>query len=237
MATQSALLPQGARGRGDPSRSTLRARLVRAGLRSVEQSGAAKLSLRQVASMVGVSHMGPYSHFRNRADLLCAIAAAGFSLLRRALGRAAATRRAPDDKVLACGSAYVAFARTHPQLLGLMFGGLVPPREQTEELSAARGRAFAELSDLVAGAQAQGRFRAGSVQIMTLAGWSIAHGFTELIAGGEVRAKLGVSNQDAPQLAAKVLNLLIDGLSQPPAPIPRARRPPPRRASHSGYPR
>src|SRR5688572_16491897 len=56
----------------------LRAALLDAGLRIVAEDGVDAVSLRAVARRANVSHSAPYHHFSNKAELLAALAAAGF---------------------------------------------------------------------------------------------------------------------------------------------------------------
>jgi AcrR family transcriptional regulator len=198
---------------GREAPAELHTRLVQSGLALIEQSGAAKLSLREVAKHAGVSHMAPYSHFRNKSELLCAVAAVGFGLLRKHLGRAAASKAGhPAEQFLDTGLAYVDFARRHPQLVGLMFGGIIQPADQTAELAGARGLAFSDLCSIAEEAMRRGQFRQGDPVAVAFAGWSIAHGFSQLALGGEVQDKLGQRNKAALSYARTVLSKLIDGL-------------------------
>jgi AcrR family transcriptional regulator len=208
-------MPDGLRSRRSPG-PDLRTRLIHAGLRLVERSGASHLSLREVARRAGVSHMAPYSHFRNKSDLLAAIAVAGFGLLRDRLGAAARKHDGlPADQFLAAGLAYVEMSLEHPQLINLMFGGVIRPQDFTEALNAARGLAFADLATIVRDAMSSGAFRPGDPAAAAFAGWAIAHGFTQLAMGGELNSKLGVRTRTAQVTRARqILIQLVNGLRQ-----------------------
>jgi len=194
---------------------SLRVRLVKSGLTLIERSGAAALSLREVAKHAHVSHMAPYVCFRNKSELLSSIAAAGFGLLRKRLGSAAANcNGSPAEKFLASGLAYVQFSRRHPQLVSLMFGGLIPTERQSIELTSARGSAFSDLTAIVESAIGSGQFRRADPTAIAFAGWSIAHGFAQLALGGEVRYELGASQGQLLSYAENILRMLVDGLRQ-----------------------
>ena len=47
----------------------------------IRKSGAGAFTLREVARMAGVSHNAPYRHFRDKEELLAALAAEGFDRL------------------------------------------------------------------------------------------------------------------------------------------------------------
>ena len=194
--------------------SNLRARLVQAGLALVERSGASGISLREVARRSRVSHMAPYSHFSNKFELLSAIAAAGFEMFEKQLVLAAVEAGdSPREQMLQTGIAYVAFALEHPQLLGLMFGGRIPPRKHSQELRSARGRTFVFITDIVARGIASGHFKPVDPGIAAFAAWSIVHGYAQLALGQETQDKLGVSNDQLLANTAAVIRNLIEGLN------------------------
>ena len=194
----------------------LRARLILAGLRLVERAGATRLSLREVARGARVSHMAPYGHFRNKSELLAAMAVAGFGQLRNRLGAAARQHPgSPVDQFLAAGLAYVKMALEQPQLIHLMFGGVIRPQDHTEGLKAARGLAFEDLAAIVRDAMRRGAFTRGDPGTVAFAGWAIAHGFTQLAMGGELHSKLGARTR-AMQMkrARQILIKLVNGLRE-----------------------
>ena len=70
---------------GDLSRA-----LVDAARRLLESEGPSALSLRAVAREAGVSPAAPYHHFKDKGELLDAVAHEGWLMLDEALGRAKA---------------------------------------------------------------------------------------------------------------------------------------------------
>ena len=191
----------------------LRFRLIKAGLALIERSGAAGLSLRAVARRAGVSHMAPYSHFRNRMDLLSALATAGFADFDARIDQAAAAGApSPREQMRLTGLAYIRFSMERPRLLALMFGGLIPPKEQSVELRSARGRAFALIVNVVRAGQQQGMFKPADPAVAAVAAWSLVHGYSQLALGKEMLAKLGVREAGLLTTAQDVIRRLLDGL-------------------------
>src|SRR6516162_6235923 len=68
----------------------LREALLKAAIRLIAEVGPAAFTLREVARRAGVSHNAPYRHFRDKDDLLAAVAAQGFWELTQAMLDAAA---------------------------------------------------------------------------------------------------------------------------------------------------
>ena len=88
----------------------------------LERDGLQAVTLRAVARAVGVSHTAPKNHFGDLMGLLSELAAVGYLKFAAALAPAA-NSTAGDARagLRAMGSAYVAFARAHPNLFLLMF--------------------------------------------------------------------------------------------------------------------
>src|SRR5438270_10671304 len=102
----------------------LRTALLEQAERSVREHGVERLSLRELARVVGVSHGAPRRHFADRQALLDALAENGFVRLGAELR--AAVHGAGDDfdqRLRVTAAAYIRFATQDPALLELMFAG------------------------------------------------------------------------------------------------------------------
>ena len=93
--------------------------LVDAARRILDRDGLAALSLRAVAREAGVSPAAPYHHFKDKAELLNAVAAEAFDALAEAMREARDAE--PDDALTAMGVAYVVFARENPSRYRVMW--------------------------------------------------------------------------------------------------------------------
>jgi AcrR family transcriptional regulator len=99
----------------------LRAALVEAGLKALETTDFADLSLRQLAREVGVSATAVYRHFPDKQALMQALANAGIEQLGRFQQQAAADSSGSADAFAATGRAYVRWALANPALFRLTF--------------------------------------------------------------------------------------------------------------------
>lgn len=158
--------------------------LVEAGLEILEESGLPGLSLRAIATRVGVSHTAPKNHFGSLRGLMTAIGTEGFrrhaAFMREGLTEAA-TRA---DRLDAAMSGYVRFAETHPHLFELMFSPLYCDLRD-ETLGAAARDSYAVLSEISEGLDwpgAEGPDRQRRTEMML---WSLVHGYAQLAKAGQ----------------------------------------------------
>ncbi|WP_431930216.1 TetR/AcrR family transcriptional regulator [Micromonospora sp. RP3T] len=185
-----------------PPDSTLRARLVRAGVDLLAQEGTAALTLREIARRAGVSHGAPRRHFPTHLALLAAIAREGYQQLRAEVTAAiGGTGPDPYDQVLALGRLYLRFARTNHGMFELMFrhdllrGNGIGLRDASEEL-------FGVLVDLVARARPEAA-DAPAPPVVAGALWANLHGIAELRQWGSLQTMVR-SDDVEPLLRAAV---------------------------------
>ena len=151
----------------------LRAACVEAGIRLVEDEGPDAVTIRGVARIAGVSHTAPLHHFRDRQELLDAVADRGFDLLVERLDASLAPDVTPTESLRAYGRAYVDHAVAHRGLFALMFR---PTGEMQGEAS------YRRLIDLCAAAQAAGELPGDDPFRLALLLWSSVHGLAALYA-------------------------------------------------------
>lgn len=162
----------------------LKAALLQAAVELIAEVGPAAFTLREVARRAGISHNAPYRHFREKDELLAAVATEGFERLADALGKSPkATRTRKPNAALrrfqASGLAYVRFALRSPEHLLVMFDWPLPPDRYTE-LSAASEHAFSALVGFVEAAQSEGSLPNGDPRAMACMAWSLVHGVAKL---------------------------------------------------------
>lgn len=143
----------------------------------VAGEGVERLSLREVARRLGVSHQAPYKHFPSRDHILAAIVARAFAAFARFLDQRPQSDDADAD-LGAMGLAYLAYARAHPLEYRLMFGAPLPDGREHPEMMAEARHAFALLCDgLRRRAAARGEARDDRAIVLdALFIWSCLHG-------------------------------------------------------------
>lgn len=177
----------------------LRRALLDAALDSIATSGAAALSLREVAAAAGVSHGAPAHHFGDKAGLLTAVAAEGFELLAAELEvvRDAAPQGAGGDRFLAVGLAYVSFAVEHPAHFHVMYDPSLYRADDpaVRDANARAGHAlYGSAGEYAPAATDSSRAELG------LAGWCLMHGLATLWLSGSLAGR----GDDPVELARRI---------------------------------
>jgi AcrR family transcriptional regulator len=102
-----------------------REELIKRGLEALERTDADAISLRALASDIGVSKAAPYRHFPSKEVFLGALAEEGFRMLCGALEAARPGTTTALGALGPMGRAYMQFAADHPELYRLMFSPIV----------------------------------------------------------------------------------------------------------------
>ena len=117
----------------------LREALLRAAIRLIAEVGPTAFTLREVARRAGVSHNAPYRHFRDKNDLMTAVATEGYRELTEAMERAARGQNRAIDRLKYAGLAYIEFALRRPEHFTVMFDApLLGPTHQESNEAAKR---------------------------------------------------------------------------------------------------
>jgi AcrR family transcriptional regulator len=188
--------------------------LLAAARAELAERGHAAISLRAVARRAGVSHAAPKYFFGDRAGLLTAVAAEGFTALTDSLRKAA--QAGAGDRLAALGRAYIEFGLTHAALFDLMFRPAeLHPGDPA--LQQAQQEAIGTLSAAVAG-PASPESAPPDVPPLALISWALAHGLVVLARDGALRSAAGSDDPAAAaQLARQLASLFAACASQTPA--------------------
>lgn len=172
--------------RGRYHHGDLRAQLIAATRQLVEEKGPDHFSVAEASRLAGVSTAAPYKHFKDKDDLLRAVAFDGMERQHAQMIEALAPLPENSiDRISALGHIYIDFARSEPAIFRLMFGladdhaddaALVEKGHNTfelvqQEVAAFRGSAVIEEID-----------RRRAFQL-----WSFVHGLSFLIIDGKIQ--------------------------------------------------
>jgi AcrR family transcriptional regulator len=183
-----------------------RERLCEAAERLFSERGPDAVTMRQLASELGVSPMTPYRYFKDKDDILAAVRAGAFDRFAEALETAYAEpgdARARSTKV---AEAYLDFAFAHPQTYKLMFDLHQPNELNYPDLRRAAERARRTMSSYVGGLIEAGVL-AGDPEEIGAMFWAATHGVVLLALAGKLDP-----GTDPRKLASNLSHALSRGL-------------------------
>jgi AcrR family transcriptional regulator len=157
----------------------LRRALIDAASRVLESEGPSALSLRAVAREAGVSPAAPYHHFKDKTELLEAVAHEGWTLLDAALAAAKAKAPSAAEAMNELGVAYVCFARENPALYRVMYDTARDREDLPDQMQGDKDSAYCKVRDTLVEAGADPS-EALDIELATTAAWCSAHGLAEM---------------------------------------------------------
>ncbi|SHH09326.1 transcriptional regulator, TetR family [Anaerosphaera aminiphila DSM 21120] len=102
--------------------NNLKKELIEKGIEIISEHGLEKLSLRRVALECGVSHSAPYSHFKDKDELLSAMKEYITDKFAETLEETVKEHGEDKDILLYLGRAYVKFFLEKPQYFSFLYG-------------------------------------------------------------------------------------------------------------------
>ncbi|MGC5247576.1 TetR/AcrR family transcriptional regulator [Gordonia sp. DT219] len=146
----------------------------------LDEKEAAAVSIRAVATRVGVTPPSIYLHFADKDALLDAVCARYFGQLDEQMARAEAGLDDPLERALSLGMSYIRFALDTPVLYRQAFARITADNlSKVDEILAAS--AFVHFSRTVGELAEAGMFPASQVADIVLEWWSAAHGIASLM--------------------------------------------------------
>lgn len=153
---------------------------VRAARDVIAEHGIERLSLREVARKLGVSHQAPYKHYASRDHLLAEV-------MRRCFADFAAQLDArerfddPRADLASMGTQYLRFAAEHPLEYRLMFGTPWPTPAEHPALVADATHAFDLLRGALQRVHGRGARQRATIDLDALFVWSSMHGLAGML--------------------------------------------------------
>ena len=165
----------------------LRASLLFAAEGLLKADGIEGLSLRKLADKVGVSRTAPYHHFKDKNELLCAIAEQGFLHWREIAENIFEQEdMSIKQKYQAFVHQYITYAADNPELYDLMFGRTIwKQNSATESLKQVAYPSFQFQVELTRKWQQQGLMSATEDTLrLAQVAWGTMHGIARLLIDG-----------------------------------------------------
>lgn len=194
----------------------LRAALIDASMRLIEETRLEAFSVAHAARAAGVSSGAPYRHFADREDLLDAVAAEGFAALERESAAAWAEHPAGTiEGLIAGGCAYIRFGATRPELFHLMWGATRPHggEQRAQRTGAACHEGFLRRFATVLEADGLGHL---DILEASTPLWAMVHGYASLLIGRNPKLDPAAHSVEA-QVAAATRAYLVGLKARSPA--------------------
>jgi AcrR family transcriptional regulator len=160
----------------------LREALIGAATEILSAAGADALNLRALAKMAGVSQAAPYSHFKDKDELLAAVAESGFQRLALRMAEDATASNSTQERIERLMTSYITFARDNKPLFGIMFGREVADMKKFPTLAMTAGKSYA----LISAALSKRADASVDTRFLTVTIWSLCHGLATLVIDGKI---------------------------------------------------
>ncbi len=164
-------------------RDDFRARAILASTRLLAERGPERLSMRAVATELGVSAMTPYRYFENKEHLIALVRASAFRRFADQQEEAFAAGGAVSQTLKRLGLAYVGFALEEPDAYRIMFQQSRGAGRPEVDREAFRGISY--LIQTVERGVADGVY-SGDPQTLAQLKWATIHGIVSLHLAGKL---------------------------------------------------
>lgn len=171
--------------------AAFREKLCETATRLFAEKGAEGVTMRELATALGVSAMTPYRYFRDKNEILAAIRARAFERFTDSVETAYAGKASLIERVCAKRDAYIRFALEHKDCYRLMFDLAQPESKDYPELDRASSRArdsmIRHADDLI-----QAGILQGDPERIALVLWAMMHGVVSLYLAGKLEPSAGI---------------------------------------------
>jgi AcrR family transcriptional regulator len=160
--------------------ATTEQRIAQTTLRILEDEGPDAVSMRRVASAIGITPMAIYHYFSNREALLQSVVDKEFESFQQLIARAPASRSL-EAEISHIMDAYIDYALARPRIFEYVFSKPRPgARRYPADFRARRSPTLNPVSDAVAKWMQRGALKQDDVWEIALELWAHAHGYLML---------------------------------------------------------
>jgi AcrR family transcriptional regulator len=182
--------------------------IAQAALEILEAEGPDAVSMRRVASTVGITPMAIYHHFPSREALLNHITDREFSKLLEYI-LAHPMRGNSEARLTWVMEGYVDYALDRPRVFDYVFSRpRAGARRFPKDFRARRSPTLNPVADTVAAAMEQGYLKKDDVWEIAFALWAHVHGYVMLYRAG----RIGLSEKEFRELIHRSLRRCVHGL-------------------------
>ncbi|MCP3921863.1 MAG: TetR/AcrR family transcriptional regulator [Desulfobacterales bacterium] len=182
--------------------------IIEAGINIIFDEGIEKLSIRATAKLIGVSHTAPYRHFKNKEELIVAIALKGFEKLEGKI-KSLKNYSNTKDLMVKTGKIFIEFACDNRNYYRIMFGNYINNKTDYHDFFEAYDKLFKRLTEIILKYKNQKLKKCSTdeASITAIAIFSILHGYSLLIIDNNEDKNIGQKKQ-INSILKKIENLL-----------------------------
>lgn len=191
---------------------TIQGRILEAALDIIVQEGFPSLTMRRLASKIGMTAPNIYNYYKSKDELYISLVIQGFEILQRELASVYDTHKKPVERGAALARAYIDFGFKHSSYYDIMFTYPTPKYDDyvgtpLEKLSEIEYRISMDIVTLAVNAvkslMSDEMARDDeAVQMRFIAAWSLLHGMISLYNSKVVRYTVN----DAEAMYEKMIN-------------------------------
>jgi AcrR family transcriptional regulator len=183
-------------------------RIAETALNLLESDGEEGVSMRRVATAVGITPMAIYHHFADRRALLNFVVDREFTKYLESF-QSLPQRGTYDSRLLTCMDAYIDYSFAHPRIFDYVFSEPRPgARRFPEDFRARRSPTLNPVADLLQKAMEAGYLKQDDVWEIAMELWAHTHGYVSLYRGG----RFALSEKEFRALVRRSIRRLIHGL-------------------------
>ena len=176
----------------------LRNSIIEAAIDIISSQGIEKLSIRATAKIIGVSHTAPYRHFKNKEELIVAVALKGFEKLGSKIDPIFQNySNDVRELIFNAGKTYIGFAVENKNYYRIMFGNHILNKTGYPDFFEAYDSLFKQFTDIVYRYKNSdgNTFSYNDASVVTLSYFSMIHGYSSLIIDNGEDEKFGKEGQ------------------------------------------
>lgn len=185
--------------------------LIQAGIAILTEEGVGGLSLRKAARKAGVSHSAPYAHFKDKQNLIAAIASDGHKKIFEQF-EAIQARHADDPlhQFLSGAWAYMQFGLESPDHYKITFSGIIQDEHSHLEFLEYSQRNMQVLRTIIEQCRNAGILVNNDIdpELQAVGMWGLLHGLVLLIIQGQLPGRLIKTTQPKDMLIAALQQLV-----------------------------
>jgi AcrR family transcriptional regulator len=183
-------------------------RIARVALAILEEEGPEAVSMRRVASAVGITPMAIYHHFPDREALLNTVTDREFAKLLSHI-QAHPLNGSLENRVIAVMEGYVDYSFKQPRVFDYVFSRVrSDARKYPQDFRARRSPTLNPIADMLAGEMEKGLLKQDDVWEVAFALWAHVHGYVMLYRAG----RIALSEKEFRKLLHRSLRRFLHGL-------------------------